>query len=316
MSYPWKQDHVLVVSRTYLPVNVAPRRLGGAAIYPGSMTDESIAAWVGRQLTGPGAVRKSPVLRRMRGALIGGTGNPENSSRLWEDTEVFISYRSADAAAARRLAAELSAGRHHGGRPMRTVLLEPGQLAHPEEVLSPLLRWNTLAVISDIVMACREIWVVANPDYLASWWTQGELICRLYAGSKALLQVCSPGNGRIPTVPEGLTATLSDVLSEDFWNVPLLQCPRCSLAGRVPDRLDIGSFLLNTSPRLYPVPPASLEEHARDGGELHCPNGCGMLFTISPLPPRYLWYALPAGPHSSFLESLPAYKATSVQATR
>ena len=181
------------------------------------MTDESIAAWVGRQLTGPGAVRKSPALRRMRGALIGGTGNPENSSRLWEDTEVFISYRSADAAAARRLAAELSAGRHHGGRPMRTVLLEPGQLAHPEEVLSPLLRWNTLAVIS---------------------------------------------------------------------------------------------------PRLYPVPPASLEEHARDGGELHCPNGCGMLFTISPLPPRYLWYALPVGPHSSFLESLPAYKATSVQATR
>jgi hypothetical protein len=204
-------------------------------------------------------------------------------------------------------------------------------------------------VISDIVIACSEVWVVASRDYLASWWTQGELVCRLYAQGRALLRVYSPTARKVAETPASFQAALSeaqekrlarlfanshpslmapesmeamrllrptrlpmpndDVFSESFWNVPLLQCVQCSLAGGVPDHLDVGSFLRNSSPRLYPVPPDELAECAGTGRDLLCPNGCGTRYTVRSLAPRYLWYPLPVGPHKAYLESVPAFQA-------
>jgi hypothetical protein len=118
MSYPWQQDHVLAVSRRYLPVNVAPRRRGGAAAHPGRLTNQQIASWVRGQLTGPRAVRRRSMVSRAFGALLGGAGS-DAAAEAWAGTDIFISYRSAEVEAAYRLRDELAAGRWHDGEPQR-----------------------------------------------------------------------------------------------------------------------------------------------------------------------------------------------------
>ncbi|MEZ5257785.1 MAG: hypothetical protein R2705_13085 [Ilumatobacteraceae bacterium] len=68
-------------------------------------------------------------------------------------------------------------GEFHDGRRQEVILLEPGGLTSSEAILPPMFRWKLLlAVISDIVKASTEFWVVGPVEaYLGSWWTQGEL---------------------------------------------------------------------------------------------------------------------------------------------
>lgn len=346
--YPWRRAGVLAVSRSYLPVNVLPVRRGGAAVYPGSLTVDEIAEWVGEQLRDGRALRSRSPLKRL-GALAGLAGDTSDDDDPWHDVDGFLSYRGTDVDAARALKRRLTDGELTDGRPQKVLMFEAGELAHPSAVLPPVLRWNVLSVISDIVRSCGRIWVVDSERYLESWWTQGELICRHYFGDDVALSVYSPETGRVVPPPERYQTVLSEaatrrmsqhfvnshpdmmgpesvailrdrdvlppshdhVFDDAFWTVPLLQCPRCSLrTGDV--ALDVERFLTNTWPRLYPVPERALETCERDAESLACPNGCGQLFSVERIPPAYLWFALPTGPSKSYLESWPMYSARPV----
>jgi len=266
MNYPWHLNHVLALSRSYLPVNVAPARRGGAATYPGRLSNYEIAAWVRDQVAELLVGRRRSILQRLRDVVLPGASNAGHGP--WSDVDVFISYRGSDLEAARRLKAELEAGRHHAGRKQEVVLFGPGELAHPTAVLPPILRWNVLSIISDIVHSCSEMWIVDNEKYLQSWWTQGELVCCRYFGGDVRIVVWSPETGEVTNAPTrfmtalsveqqrqmsrafanshpniigaesveamrqlrstGLQYAADEVFAERFWTVPLLECKQCS----------------------------------------------------------------------------------------
>lgn len=344
MAYPWRQDHVLAVSRSYLPLNVSPVRQGGAALYPGGMGSGAIAAWVAAQV-GELAVRgKRPLLRR----VLGAAGVPAVSDP--QPPDVFVSYRGTDIAAARRLRAALESGEYHDGRHRRVRMFDAGQLAHPQAVLPALIRWNVLAIISDVVKAAGETWIVDTPSYLGSWFTQGELVCVPYFGGRTRLMAFDPATGRATPAPEKYLAELDephrrrlaryftnshpdlmapesttalrrlrptrlplardDVFADEFWTVPLLQCPRCSTPEPRPAAIDVPGFLTNANPRLYAVGLDTLAACASGHTTLRCPNpdGCPQRFTVRELPPYYLWFALPVA-EGAFLGTIPAYAA-------
>ncbi|MEV4805544.1 hypothetical protein AB0K18_36575 [Nonomuraea sp. NPDC049421] len=347
MAYPWRQDKVLAVSRSYLPLNVSPARPGGAALYPGRRSAEEIATWVAAQVRELAGRGRPSFLQRVRGAA------GMRAGARAEPADVFISYRGLDDKAAQALRAALEKGDHHGGRGQRVKMFDAGQLAHPEAVLPALIRWNVLAVISDVVKDARETWIVDTPHYLQSWFTQGELVCLPYFGRPGTLVAYDPASGSAGPAPEKYVAALDttardrlaryfanshpdlmapestaalrelrptrlplardEVFADAFWTVPLLQCTRCSI--REPDRpdIDVAGFLINADPRLYPVALDTLAACASEQTPLRCtnPDGCPQRFTVRALPPYYLWYALPVA-DGSFLGTIPAYAAVPI----
>ncbi|WP_169983022.1 hypothetical protein [Microbispora sp. H10836] len=344
MAYPWRHDRVLAVSRSYFPLNVSPARTGGGALYPDRLGADDIAAWVATQVRELAAQGKPSLLQRARGAV----GMPKGGSSQRPD--IFISYRGTDVRAAQALRTALENGEHHDGRRQVVRMFDAGQLAHPDAVLPALIRWNVLAIISDVVAAARETWIVDTPRYLGSWFTQGELICLPYFGKSDRLVAFDPSTGRVTPGPEKYVAELDDaaerrlaryftnshpnlmapesttvlralrptrlalardeVFADEFWTVPLLQCPHCSTPQPRPAAIDVSGFLTNANPRLYPVDPDVLATCASGRTMLRCtnPDGCPQRFTVRELPPYYLWYGLPVA-DGSFLGTIPAYAA-------
>ncbi|MEO1065099.1 MAG: hypothetical protein AAFZ07_27095 [Actinomycetota bacterium] len=341
MAYPWRNDHVLAVSRTYLPINVWPRRRGGAAVSPGSRSVAELTDWIVGQV---GSLGRHSRWRRALGAVApGAVGGPTSTA------DAFISYRRQQFAIAAELRDELGRGEHHGGRPQRVQLLEPGGLTSGSAILPPMLRWNLVSIISDLINEATEFWVVGPVDhYLGSWWTQAELLCRPYWRDRAVLRVLDPVTGEISHGHELLPAVAlgqaerkrlarlftnshpdmmaperldrmrqlrtgrggfadDPVFDEEAWTVPLLECSACS--GTVEPHVDVAAFVANEHPRLHPVEPHDLERHAAAGSILACPDGCGNGYRITPLPPAYLWHA--KGPKA--LEPITVFAATSIR---
>jgi hypothetical protein len=348
MQFPWLDERVLVVSRTSLPFNVVPLHRGGSSLFhPATRSNPDLAAWVLQMIVGLGSGARRSFGQRMRGALWPGSDPPRVARQ--PNVDVFIGYRGADAAAAKRLHDELTAGVHHGGRPQRVRWFEPGQLARSGVVMPQLLRWTVLGTINDIISSSREMWIVDSPDYLGSWWTQGELLCRSFfdrqvrippAGHVRLRRL-NPKKWRIGPGPKAyqpvINAAQAQRLSHLFFDDHPLWIP--DLARILPARLPTGAedefarefaavpllqcprCSLGTPDRIDPdaflhnrnprLHPVHPDDlaAAMGHGRLPCPGQCGLSFVITPLPPAYLYYISPVGPNRTHLEPIPTYEA-------
>jgi hypothetical protein len=171
-------DHVLVVGRTYLALNVRGFRPGGAPIYPHVQKNDAILRWIASQLDGddppllPRPWHEKLTLGYTALSRATCTVRAERKAR-WQ---VFISYRTRDYAAACEAKAQAEAA--YG--PGTAILYAPQELAGRDEVLTPLQRWNVLSIISDVILGCKEFWVIDGPEYLRSWWVRGELATHAY----------------------------------------------------------------------------------------------------------------------------------------
>jgi hypothetical protein len=146
-------EHVLVVGRSYLPINVRGMRPGGAPIYPHSQTNLEILKWLERQLCDehdPVPTSRSWFDKTTMGfgAYFGGRRKDRERERRLR--QVFISYRGDDIRAARNLKQRAERGDFHDGVPKNVILYEPNELALADEILSPLLRWNVLRARHEI----------------------------------------------------------------------------------------------------------------------------------------------------------------------
>jgi hypothetical protein len=195
-------DHVLVVSRTYLALNVYGHREGGAPPYPYpygpddeamEWTNAHILRWlqqsVGDLSNIPVGLRSRPHLydrfrtlfeaRRIKKQMIT-TAYEEHRAALARTHRVFLSYRSSEYGRVLALARDIREGRWHGGRTVDVVLLRPGELAFERELLSEMRRWQIVASLGDRIRECNEFWVYETDDYNASWWTASEQMSRAY----------------------------------------------------------------------------------------------------------------------------------------
>lgn len=203
-------DQVLIVSRSYLPLNFSGARTGGAPDYPDRLDDEDILRWLQRQLfdlrsTQP---RKPLGFRDYFKAMKNSFQAARDHAR--KEGQIFVSYRSRAYDQVRLLAGRISAGEFHQ-EPKTVKIIPPGALAYDNELLTLHRRWMLLAMIEEAIAAAEEIWIYDTPEYYESWWTQGEIILalRMLASPSARIRIFCPTTNELRPLPANAVPVLT-----------------------------------------------------------------------------------------------------------
>lgn len=184
-------EHVIVVSRTYLPLNIYTYKLGGFPSYKQqTLSNENILRLLGDELSQIDfhSLRN----RNTKGiknacSYIKASKTKHDSIRAAE-TSVFISFRTKYAQkeanseykySVSELAKRIEEGCY--GIPRTVKYLDNGSLVFNTELLTQWKAWQLLSIIEkDYIAYCDEMWIYASDDYLNSWWTMGEQILFSY----------------------------------------------------------------------------------------------------------------------------------------
>jgi hypothetical protein len=206
-AQPMAMDHVLVVSRTQLPLNFYGLREGGSPNSGGAtdgrseLSNEELLRWLLAQIVELSAHPRPPAERLL---LQPGQSMVPLASAIMSTSEaimrrsldlqserrrrmVFVSYLSKcsreykgnDKPVGERvedLIEQLPALR---GQPdLTTKYFAPGSLS--SEFMTEQRRWQVVSIIDRYIRTAREFLVFESPDYLESWWTQAELVMVSY----------------------------------------------------------------------------------------------------------------------------------------
>lgn len=280
-AYAWL-DHVLIVSRTPLPMNLLPVRPGGAPPYPYPISrlpdgspvrfpaftvfgeprgewaaedDHSLLDWLRTQLQdlhrqplGPRLPREPsfrPLWPASREVLRFVKEMSERHYAARPEDQVFVSYRARVYDEALRLAIAAANSQVPGSGRRRLRIVSPSEFALERELLSAGSRWMVLSLLRLLIRASRELWVYRTDDYLRSWWTLAELVV---AG---VLQKDPQGFApRVRVYDPGQHAVTDDVANL-----------RIGLGRK--DRGAIQSLLLETTPGVSSPPLAGLGREPR-----------------------------------------------------
>ena len=253
-------DHLLVVSRTPLPLNVVPVRRGGAPPYAPAADDavpwgnRDIVRWVAKQFDDPfltGGPRVSyddamAITRDEPQAYLSKIrAMQQRSVERQKEGGIFISYRGCDWELARRLAANIEGGTWPGLPSRRVRLIAPGELALDRELLTDLRRWMVVGQLDDALRSVDELWVVNTSAYRGSWWTIAELVMAAY--------IDEPGNSppRV-RIYDPMTDGLDDASGE--WRVTM----------PFDIRLELAHLLANTRADMLSIEAAERLRGTRD----------------------------------------------------
>lgn len=217
MGQPTVLDKVLVVGRTYLPLNFFGLREGGAPEYePGTKTNEAIIEWL-RENVGE-ALRdaaREPARKGLLNYFSAMSTSLDAQRRRWASRgRIFISYRSRHFEKVEELRRQIQSGVVPGVPPCYVRLLRPGEIVYEDEVLTKFRHWQLASMIDRKIGAAEEMWVYATDDYLASWWTRAELMTiayRLACGTSApRLRLYDPATGGLHALPGSWLPRMSD----------------------------------------------------------------------------------------------------------
>lgn len=196
-------EHVLVVSRTYLPLNIYSYKSGGYPTYKQqAFSNKKILKWLGGELS-------KIDFRQLRSGDSKGIKNvvgylkrnkAEHDSLRAAETSVFISFRtryvnkevnSDYKYSVSELARRIEMGYY--GKPRTVKYLDNGSLVFNTEILTQWKAWQLLCIIdSEYIEYCDEMWIYASDDYLNSWWTMGEQILFSYLMHQQIDKRTSP----------------------------------------------------------------------------------------------------------------------------
>lgn len=184
-------EHVWVVSRTYLPLNIYTYKTGGFPSYKQqSLSNESILRWLENELSRIDfhllRDRNTKGIKNVVNYLK--ASRSEHDSILATETSVFISFRTKYAQkednseykySVSELAKRIETGCY--GKPRTVKYLDNGSLVFNTELLTQWKAWQLLCIIDkEYISYCDEMWIYASDDYLNSWWTMGEQILFSY----------------------------------------------------------------------------------------------------------------------------------------
>jgi hypothetical protein len=190
--FPTPLDHLLIVSRGYLPINYYGLRdaifdpatgklIYGTPFYPNSLTNDALLRWLFLQLCEirphlPRSAEEKGVL----GTFWRGIRQSLNAldERRVKTGQIFISYRSQDWEAVSRLKRRIEAGEFHAGQPQAVRCFPPNTLS--DEVMTEQRRWQMLSLIDRFIGPADEVWAFEGQNYYDSWWTLGELMILAY----------------------------------------------------------------------------------------------------------------------------------------
>ena len=230
VSFYSQCDHVLIISRDYLPANLLPSRSGGAPPYPYPLRDlpngqrvqfptktvrgepaekwvededHSMMTWLRRQLADLAAAPAGERLTRAGSDSPLWTALPATQrfaaslkvpSFHVNPSTAFLSYRSADYEAASRLARRTLATGIAGDDVQEVRIVGPAEFALDGELMSAARRWMVFEYLGMLIQYASQLWIFRTQDYLKSWWTLGELVYSVISKDRAQ-------HGRIPRAP-------------------------------------------------------------------------------------------------------------------
>jgi hypothetical protein len=217
-------DRLLVVARSYVPLNFGGIRQGGAAKYSdpagpqGRKTNHEIIEWLRPELR--------EFSRHPRGFLNRIIPRPirffadqfSSISRKKSDREAkgraFVSYRSRYHSSVVSLAHQSRHPQAEGNDETFLFFFAPGELVYEDELMTPLRRWQILSMIQDQLIAAKEVWIYKTENYLDSWWTIGEVLSTLeFTPSddlKGKLRIYDPDSSRVHTFAESWLPNLTE----------------------------------------------------------------------------------------------------------
>jgi hypothetical protein len=225
-AIPQALEHVLVVSRTPLPLNFYGLRedipdddhtlLRGTPLYPERLDNGRILRWLDAVLR-----ELRPRLPRPRdqrgwwGTLRRGyrDGWDAADRRHRESGQVFISFRSSDEKGVAALAERIRLGELHDG-PRVVRWFPSGVLSR--ELMPEQRRWQILSSIDRFIGPAEELWVYESPEYYNSWWTLGELVTLAYRSANGYrgavpprLRIYDPATDTLRDAPPDYLPSLS-----------------------------------------------------------------------------------------------------------
>lgn len=177
-AQPTVMDHVIIVSRTYLPLNFFGIREGGAPEYPKSKSNEDIIKWLREQIID---LKQFSPRSEAEKRPLGSIKTMDKSINLQESRrkkagQIFISYRSRYYEEVNILKSKIQLGEHHNGNEKTVRLFPPGVLVYEDEILTEQRCWQLVSMIDRTIRASEEFWIYNTDDYFDSWWTRAEVI--------------------------------------------------------------------------------------------------------------------------------------------
>lgn len=199
--------HVLIVSRTYLPLNLLEARPGGYPDYPHSFSNEQIIAWLTKEIADIQSSGKRP--RDWIGLKTWNTSWNLREERLHAQGHVFISYRGSDAEAVKVLKLRIENGDFHQGEKKQALYFPPGMLSL--EVMTEQRRWQIVSIIRDHLMMADEVWIYETKSvYYNSWWTLAELLTLAYMRNNHKVYLYHPETQSVQKAPDDYLQPLTE----------------------------------------------------------------------------------------------------------
>lgn len=193
---PKSLEHVWIISRNYLPINLYGIDNGGYPSYKkGRMSNEEIEEWIKYKCAQLDFHFPRPENEKgVTGFHIASDKAKERYYRTKnEQINIFISYRTKYENRSEdflkkgymftvsELVENLNKGVYHNGVNKTAKYLDDGNLVYSSELNTKQRAWQLLAIIDrEYISHCDEFWIYGSDDYLDSWWTLGELIIYSY----------------------------------------------------------------------------------------------------------------------------------------
>ncbi len=201
--------HILVVSRTPLPLNICPKIRGGFPnpLMSDAMSNDDIVQWLKTNINNIVKSQESAPTMRIRiesqQALL--ELKPQMEMMLEENLrdvgsnykkKVLISYRSryyenvlkyiSDFKKETVEDIEFHVVQSKNERILseyinnNDALVLHERLCGEDEAPTPMQRWRMVGQLEDIIREMDEVWLYNTDDYGDSWWTQAEAIMTIY----------------------------------------------------------------------------------------------------------------------------------------
>lgn len=198
-------DHVLIVSRTFLPFNFEGMRKGGAPSfistgtteYSGSMNNAEILEWIIDTLEHSSMelprrlrlnmneqeCRKNPaIVQKIEGQMIQAA-----SERKEINQGIFVSYLSRYSKAYQGQHPDVPCVeevfdlicRTNDVRMKDILYFPPGRISL--EFMTEQRRFEIAHSTENVIVGCKAFWIYETPDYYSSWWTYGERLSLVHS---------------------------------------------------------------------------------------------------------------------------------------
>lgn len=188
-------DHVWIVSRTYLPMNITPLIKGGFPTYKErNKTNEEILNWLKSNIQLLDYKKRNVLLKDIFNIQKKCDVLNSNKAKILNEhlfgscsaKRVFVSFRTKYINRTQEIVSKnykysvselserIQSGNYHGEK-CNVVFLDNGTLVYDTELVTKWKAWSLLSIIeSEYLSYCDEMWIYGSDDYLDSWWTIGE----------------------------------------------------------------------------------------------------------------------------------------------